>query len=70
MFVDASALVAIFAREPEAESLSKAIDDSEEPITSAIAVFETAQALSRTKGRALEKSRGQIERFLSRRTSR
>lgn len=47
MFVDASALVALLSDEPEAERVSHAIAAAEKPFTSALAILETALALSR-----------------------
>jgi ribonuclease VapC len=47
LFVDASALVALLSDEPEAERVSTAIAATETPFTSALAVLETALALSR-----------------------
>ena len=47
MFVDASALVALLSDEPEAERVSNAIAAAEKPFTSALAILETALALSR-----------------------
>ena len=48
LFVDASALVALLSAEPEAERVSNAIAAAERPFTSALAILETALALSRT----------------------
>jgi uncharacterized protein with PIN domain len=42
MFVDASAIVAILTREPEADALADLLDAAGSPITSPIAVFEAA----------------------------
>ena len=40
MFVDASAIVAILTREPEADTLADTLEQARQPITSAVAVFE------------------------------
>ena len=42
MFVDASAIVAILTREPEADALADALDAERSPITSPIGVFAAA----------------------------
>ena len=47
MFVDAAAIVAILAGEPEAKRCSAAIRASSHPFTSSIAVWEAAIALAR-----------------------
>ena len=47
MFVDASAMVAIIAREPDAESLTNRLEGASVRYTSAVAVLETVMALSR-----------------------
>jgi uncharacterized protein with PIN domain len=40
MFLDASAIVAILTREPEADALSDLLEAARAPITSPIALFE------------------------------
>lgn len=47
MFVDAAAIIAILSNEEEAERCSAAIVNAREPLTSAIAVWETAVGLAR-----------------------
>lgn len=47
MYVDASAIVALLADEPEAERVSLALASAKTPITSPIAVLESALALAR-----------------------
>lgn len=47
MFVDASALVAVLAKEPGCDHLLARLDDEGEVTTSALAIFETVVALSR-----------------------
>ncbi len=54
MFVDASALVAILTREAGFEALTEQIEQSSEPITSALAIFETATAVCRKKRISIE----------------
>jgi ribonuclease VapC len=47
MYLDACAIVALLADEPEAARISAALASAKSPITSPIAVLETALALSR-----------------------
>jgi ribonuclease VapC len=47
MFVDAAAIIAILSNEEEAARCSAAIASAREPVTSAIAVWETAVGLAR-----------------------
>ena len=49
MFVDASALVAMLLREPEADGLAQRLDSSDFRFTSPVAVFETVLALMRVR---------------------
>jgi ribonuclease VapC len=65
MFVDASAIVAILTREPEADSLADLLDAARSPITSPIAVFEAAAALCRKRHASVEEAQDDIHDFLS-----
>ncbi len=47
IFIDASALVAILAEEPEADSLLERLDRASTRLTSALAVFEATLAIGR-----------------------
>lgn len=47
MFVDAAAIIAILSSEEEAERCSEAIADADDPIISAIAVWEATVGLAR-----------------------
>jgi len=64
IFVDASAMVAILAEESGAAHLIRRLDEARSPITSPVAVFETATALSRKLNQSHSASQAQIERFL------
>jgi ribonuclease VapC len=66
MFVDASALVAILAEEPEGEDLAARIEQAERLVTSPIAIFETLAALIRKKSRDIEDLRRDLQAFLRR----
>jgi ribonuclease VapC len=53
MFIDASAIVAILAREPQAGQLKKAIDVAKPPLyVSSLVVFEASVSLARAKLRS------------------
>ncbi len=64
MFVDASALVAILTREAGFEALTEQIEQSSEPITSALAIFETATAVCRKKRISIETAQQDIGEFI------
>lgn len=49
MFVDASALVAILLKEPDAQRFSRAIENAERLFTSPVAVFEIVCAIMRER---------------------
>lgn len=62
MFLDASAIVAILAREPDADHLAKAIDDAKSPlIVSPLAVFEATTGLAGAKSNKRPLTRESIE---------
>ena len=60
MFVDASALVAIIVREPDADELSERLYASSRRLTSAIALWETAVAVARRRRTSLDTSRRDV----------
>ena len=65
MFVDASAIVAILNREPEADTFADAIERSAAPVTSPIAVFEATLGLCRIRHAAVEEAAADVAEFLS-----
>lgn len=65
MFVDASAIVAILNREPEADAFAEAIEKSEAAVTSAVAIFEATLALCRTRHATVDDAAADIEEFLN-----
>jgi ribonuclease VapC len=64
MFIDASAIVAILTREPEAEALTDRIDSTAGCITSPIALFETALAICRKRQIGVAAARAGVREFL------
>ncbi|GLS46423.1 type II toxin-antitoxin system VapC family toxin [Methylobacterium brachythecii] len=65
MFVDASALVAIFKREPDAPVMIRQIQDAAEPITSPVAIYEAAMAIGRTFKGGPRAAKGDLDAFLA-----
>ncbi len=64
MFVDASAIVAIITREPEADVLADALDAGTSPITSPIAIYEAALAIHRKRQGGVDAAQADVDRFL------
>jgi ribonuclease VapC len=64
MFVDASAIVAMLTREPEADTLADALDAATAPITSPIALFEAVLGLRRKRHASIAEARADVQEFL------
>ncbi|WP_397403129.1 type II toxin-antitoxin system VapC family toxin [Phenylobacterium sp.] len=64
IFVDASAICAILLGEPEMEAFTARIDADPEPITSALAVYETVLAVARAAGGSVAEAQRDVNRFL------
>ena len=64
MFVDASAIVAILTREPDADALIERLERAIRPITSAVAIFEAALGLCRKRHASVEEARADIADFI------
>jgi ribonuclease VapC len=65
MFLDASAMVAILARESDAAGLASRIGRAAEIHTSPLALYEAILGLARSKDFSLAESRGILDRFLA-----
>ncbi|HEY5106374.1 MAG TPA: type II toxin-antitoxin system VapC family toxin [Caulobacteraceae bacterium] len=65
IFVDASAIVAIIADEPEADDLRQRLDIARERTTSAIAVYEATLALARIGSVPTSRAKQFVTRFLT-----
>ncbi len=65
MFVDASAIVAILTREPEAEALANLLEAAPSPITSPIAIFEAALGLCRKRYASVAEAEADVREFLA-----
>ena len=65
MFVDASAIVAILTREPDADALADILDGARSPITSPIAVFEATLGLCRKRHASVEEAEADVREFLA-----
>jgi ribonuclease VapC len=64
LFVDASAIVAMIAREPEAASFGAFLRDYQDRMTSPIAVWEAARAVARVRRVDFTEARTLVADFL------
>jgi ribonuclease VapC len=64
MFVDASAIVAILTREPEADALADVLENARSPITSPIATFEAVLGVCRKRHASVEEAEEDVREFL------
>jgi ribonuclease VapC len=64
MFIDASAIIAILTREPDADDLIDRLEDAIRPITSAIAIFEATLGLCRKRHASVEETQADVADFL------
>jgi len=64
MFVDASAIVAILTREPEADALADVLENSRAAITSPIAIFEAVLGICRKRHASIEEVEHDVGEFL------
>ncbi|MGA9864807.1 MAG: type II toxin-antitoxin system VapC family toxin [Acetobacteraceae bacterium] len=64
MFVDASAIVTILTREPDADALADALDGAQSSITSPIAIFEAALGVCRKRHASVAEARDDVLEFL------
>jgi ribonuclease VapC len=64
MFVDASAIVAILTREPEADEFADRLEEAPSPITSPIAIFEAALGICRKRHGSVEEAETDVRDFL------
>ncbi|WP_191059408.1 type II toxin-antitoxin system VapC family toxin [Geminicoccus harenae] len=65
MFVDASAIVAILTREPEADALTDVLEAASSPITSPIAIFEAALGICRKRHASVAEANEDVQAFLN-----
>jgi ribonuclease VapC len=64
MFVDASAIVAILTRKPEADALADVLEAAHSPITSPIAIFEATLGICRKRQASVEEAAEEVREFL------
>jgi len=64
IFVDASALIAIIAGEPEADALADTLEEDRIRFCSALSVWETVAGLCHSHMFSVPSARAQVERFL------
>ena len=65
MFLDASAIIAIIARESDAASLAARLGQSARAITSPIAVYESVLGLARVGNTSIVDATAVVDRFLN-----
>jgi ribonuclease VapC len=66
IFADASALVAILAREPDAIALADRLEAAQDRLYSAVSAWETTAALCRSYAMPPDLARNRVEHFLAR----
>ncbi len=64
MFIDASAIVAILTREPDADALADVLESARAPIASPIAIFEAALGICRKRHASVKEAEADIREFL------
>ncbi|HEV7216548.1 MAG TPA: type II toxin-antitoxin system VapC family toxin [Chloroflexota bacterium] len=64
MFVDASAIVAILTREPDADALADTLDGARAPMTSPIAIFEAVLGVCRKRHASVAEGYEDVLEFL------
>jgi ribonuclease VapC len=64
MFVDASCMVAILTREPDADDLANALEGGAAPVTSPIAVFEATLGVCRKRHASVAEAHEDVRAFL------
>jgi ribonuclease VapC len=64
IFVDASALIAIIAGEPDADALINALEADPQRLCSPISVWETVAGLCHSHTFSVPAARGHVQRFL------
>jgi ribonuclease VapC len=64
MFVDASAIVAILTREPQADAFADLLETAAAPITSPIAIFEAVLGICRKRHTTVEEAQEDLREFL------
>jgi ribonuclease VapC len=65
IFLDASALIAITAGEPDADSLADRMERDRQRLCSAMSIWETVAGLCRSHMFSIPSARDQIRRFLN-----
>jgi ribonuclease VapC len=65
MFIDASAIVSILTREPDAAEFAQAVGNARSPITSPIAIFEATLGIRRKYQLTVERAERNVLGFLT-----
>jgi ribonuclease VapC len=64
MFIDASAIVAILTREPEADALADTLERARAPSTSPVAIFEATLGVCRKRHASVAEGQADVLEFL------
>ena len=64
IFVDASAMVAILTAEPKAAALAQSLQAASQPVTSAIAIYETTLAVRRKREGSVAETEADVMDFV------
>lgn len=64
MFVDASAIVAMITQEPEATRFLDRVETADDPITSAVAIFEAALGIFRKRQSTVDQALDDVRQLL------
>jgi ribonuclease VapC len=66
MFIDASAIIAIIAEEDDGPELAARLDKSQQPRTSAVALYEAILGLARSRRLSVGEAANAVDQFLDR----
>ena len=65
IFIDASAMVSMLGLEDDFEELADRLDEADQRLTSAMAIWETTIALSRGRGMMMDSARADVANFIA-----
>ncbi len=64
LFLDASAVIAMLAREPEGASFSRRVDEEQDSVTSALSIWESTRGLANARKISFEEARSIVADYL------
>jgi len=65
VFIDASALTALIAKEPDYTDLATRLESGTSTVTNAVAMWETIVAVARIKGVGIEDASAELDRYMA-----